>query len=84
MPEALDDKRVAETFILRIDAYRTAMSNYVMLLKELELSVDQLMTAFVQPRSAVSIAAFAQRSGELLARAEAWRRAYSNLGAGGY
>ena len=45
----MDDKRVAETFILRIDAYRTAMSNYVTLLKELELSVDQLMTAFVQP-----------------------------------
>ena len=82
-PEALDNKTVARGYLDRITAYRTAVSNYVMLLGELELSFDQLVAAFQQPRSAVSLAIIAERSGRLSANAEAWRKVYSTLRSGG-
>lgn len=82
-PEALDNKTVAKGNLDRIAAYRAAVSNYVMLLKELEISFDQLVMAFQQPRSAVSLATIAERSGRLSANAEAWRKVYSTLRAGG-
>ena len=82
-PEALDNKTVAKSHLDRIAAYRTAVSNYVMLLKELEVSFDQLVIAFQQPRNAVSLATIAERSGRLSANAEAWRKVYSTLRAGG-
>ena len=82
-PEALDNKTVAKGHLDRIAAYRTAVSNYVMLLKELELSFDQLVMAFQLPRNAVSLATIAERSGRLSANAEAWRKVYSTLRAGG-
>lgn len=82
-PEALDNKTVAKGYLDRIAAYRIAVSNYVMLLKELEVSFDQLVAAFQQPRSAVSLATIAERSGRLSANAEAWRKVYSTLRAGG-
>jgi hypothetical protein len=82
-PEALDNKTVAKGHLDRIAAYRAAVSNYVMLLKELELSFDQLVMAFQLPRNAVSLATIAERSGRLSANAEAWRKVYSTLRAGG-
>jgi hypothetical protein len=82
-PEALDNKTVARAYLDRITAYRTAVSNYVMLLGDLELSFDQLVAAFQQPRNAVSLAIIAERSGRLSANAEAWRKVYSTLRAGG-
>lgn len=82
-PEALDNRTLAKGYLDRIAAYRIAVSNYVMLLKELEVSFDQLVAAFQQPRSAVSLATIAERSGRLSANAEAWRKVYSTLRAGG-
>jgi len=66
-PEALDSKTVAKGHLDRIAAYRAAVANYIMLLKELEMTFDQLVMAFQQPRNAVSLATIAERSGRLSA-----------------
>jgi hypothetical protein len=81
-PEALDNAAVAKEHLNRIAAYRTAVSNYVILLDELERAFEQLVAAFQQPRSAVSLASIAQRTAQLTAHAEAWRRVYSILRTG--
>jgi len=73
---------VAKEHLHRIAAYRTAVSNYVILLDELERAFEQLVTAFQQPRNAVSLASVAQRTAQLTAHAEAWRRVYSLLRTG--
>jgi hypothetical protein len=81
-PEALDNAAVAKEHLNRIAAYRIAVSNYVVLLDELEQAFAQLVTAFQQPRNAVTLAAVAQRTAQLTAHAEAWRRVYSILRTG--
>jgi hypothetical protein len=81
--EARENKTVAKGHLERVAAYRIAVSNYVVLLEELELSFDQLVIAFQQPRNAVSLANIAERSGRLSANAEAWRKVYSTLRTGG-
>jgi hypothetical protein len=81
--EARENKTVAKGYLERVAAYRIVMSNYVVLLGELELSFDQLVIAFQQPRNAVSLAIIAERSGRLSASAEAWRKVYSTLRTGG-
>lgn len=78
-PAALDNATVAKGHLVRISAYRIAVSNYVVLLNELEGAFDQLVKAFQQPRNTVSLASIAQRSAQLTAHAEAWRRIYSLL-----
>jgi hypothetical protein len=73
---------VAKEHLNRIAAYRTAVSNYVILHEELEQAFEQLVAAFQQPRNAVSLASVAQRTAHLMAHAEAWRRVYSSLRTG--
>ena len=81
-PQALSTESVAEMHLGRIAVYRTAVSNYMGLLEELEQACDQLVTAFQRPRSAVSLASIAEQSAQLTAHAEAWRRVYSTLRTG--
>jgi hypothetical protein len=81
-PEALNNPAVATEHLNRIAAYRIAVSNYVILLDELQQAFAQLVVAFQQPRNAVSLAAIAQRTAQLTAHAEAWRRVYSILRTG--
>ncbi|HXH11874.1 MAG TPA: hypothetical protein VNP04_19185 [Alphaproteobacteria bacterium] len=82
-PAALGNDTVAKGHLDRIAAYRIVVSNYVVLLGELERTFDQLVAAFQRPRSTVSLAELAQRSAQLTAHAEAWRRVYSLLRTGG-
>lgn len=81
-PEALNNEAVAQVHLDRIAAYRVVVSNYVALLDELERSFDQLVIAFEKPRSAASLTLAVQRSAQLAAHAEAWRKAYTSLRAG--
>ena len=82
--ESLDEQRVAEIFVGRIELYRTGVSSYVTLLKELESSFDELVTAFQQPRNAVSLAVIVQRYVRLSATADAWGRSYLSQRPVGY
>ena len=79
---ALDNETVRKGYLDRIAVYRVAVSNYVVLLGELERTFDQLVAAFQRPRNAVSLAELAQRSAQLTVHAEAWRRVYSQLRTG--
>ena len=81
--EAADNEGVAKQYLDRIEAYRIAVSNYVVLLDDLEQAFEQLVVAFQTRRNAVSLASVAQRSAQLTAHADAWRRVYSILRAGG-
>lgn len=82
-PEALTSKTAAKVQLDRIAAYRIAVSNYVVMLGELERTFDELLVVVQQPRSSASLALVAERSAHLSAYADNWRRVYSALrGAG--
>jgi hypothetical protein len=82
-PESLTNKVVAKSHLDRIAAYRAAVSNYVVLLAELDHTFDELVVAVQRPRNTVSLALVTDRSNRLAAHADAWRRVYSALRAGG-
>lgn len=82
-PESLTNKVVAKSHLDRIATYRAAVSNYVVLLTELDHTFDELVIAVQQPRNTVSLALVADRSNRLAAHADAWRRVYSSLRSGG-
>jgi hypothetical protein len=84
---ALDDKasgnpEIAKGPLERIATYRIAVSNYVILLDQLEETFDELVTAIKQPRNGASLAFIARRSAELSANAVAWRKVYSTIRTG--
>jgi hypothetical protein len=81
-PKALDDPEVAKEPLERIAAYRIVVSNYVILLQQLEETFDELVAAVKQPRSGASLAFIARRSAELSANAVAWRKVYSTIRTG--
>jgi hypothetical protein len=80
--KALDDPEVAKGPLERIAAYRIAVSNYVILLDQLEETFDELVAAIKQPRNGASLAFIARRSAELSANAVAWRKVYSTIRTG--
>ena len=82
-PESLANKVAAKGHLDRIAAYRAAVSNYVVLLDELEHTFDELVAAVQRPRNTASLALITDRSNRLAAHADAWRRVYSGLRAGG-
>lgn len=82
-PESLTNKVAAKGHLDRIAAYRAVVSNYVVLLAELDHTFDELVAAVQRPRSTVSLALVADRSNRLAAHADAWRRVYSALRVGG-
>jgi hypothetical protein len=52
-------------------------------LSELEKAFDELVYACQHPPNSMSLAIAAQRSGELVAYAESWRKVYMLLRTGG-
>jgi hypothetical protein len=81
-PRALDDPEVARGYLERIAAYRIVVSNYVILLQQLEETFDELVAAIKLPRNGASLAFIARRSAELSANAVVWRKVYSTIRTG--
>lgn len=63
----------------RIEAYRTAVSNYVVLLDQYERLLDRLVDSYDATGKVVTLSGLVQQSAQLSAQADAWRRTYSAL-----
>ncbi|MFP3646535.1 hypothetical protein [Paraburkholderia sp. SIMBA_054] len=74
---------LATAEIAKVDAYRVTVSNFVVLLGKLQDAWELTVAAAQSPQSPVTLAQLAQRSGELRADADAARRAFSFIRAGG-
>ncbi len=81
--DALKSPVIAKNHLDRISNYRIVVSNYVVLLGQLQNTFDELVTAVQQPSNPASVAFVAEKSARLAAHADTWRRVYSTLrGAG--
>ena len=81
--DALKSPVIAKNHLDRISNYRIVVSNYVVLLGQLQNTFDELVTAVRQPSNPASVAFVAEKSARLAAHADTWRRVYSTLrGAG--
>ena len=78
----LDNPEVAKVEIDRIEGYRVAVSNFVVLLDQYRSLLHDLVAAYDAPRGSVTLASLVERSGDLAARADAWRRTLANLRTG--
>jgi hypothetical protein len=67
---------------LRIEAYRVAISNYVVLLDRYRELLKDLVAAYDSPRNPVTLARIAERSAQLSTQADAWRRSLASLRTG--
>jgi len=72
-------KAIAEAEKNRIDAYRIAVSNYVVLLDQYEHLLQQLVAAYDTEGKTLTLAGLVEQSAQLSAQADAWRRTYSAL-----
>jgi hypothetical protein len=79
---ALDKPDVAAAEAARIEAYRIAVSNYVVLLDQYGSLLGDVVKAYDQPNGAVTLGSLAERSAQLSAQADAWRRSLASLRAG--
>jgi hypothetical protein len=77
--QGLTSADVATAEALRIETYRSAVSNYVVLLDEFERLLTRLVQGYDVEGRSITLAGLAQRSAELSAQADAWRRTYSAL-----
>ncbi|MER9581143.1 hypothetical protein [Mesorhizobium sp. M0276] len=62
-----------------MDAARTKVANYVVLVDRLETNFNQMVVAYSRPSNPVSLAAVAEASGNLAADAKAARAAFASL-----
>jgi hypothetical protein len=79
---ALDKPDVAAAEAARIEAYRVAVSNYVVLLDQYGSLLGDLVNVYDQPTGTVTLGSLAERSAQLSAQADAWRRSLASLRAG--
>lgn len=79
---ALDKPDVEAAEAARIEAYRIAVSNYVVLLDQYGSLLGDLAKVYDQPEGAITLASLAERSAQLSAQADAWRRSLASLRAG--
>lgn len=77
-----DDQAIANAEAARIEAYRVAVSNYVVLLDQYGRLLNELVAAYSRPKGSLSLGYLAEQSAELSARAEAWRRSLASLRSG--
>jgi hypothetical protein len=75
----LGNIEVAKVEAQRIEAYRAAVSNYVLLLDEYRELLRALAAAYDRPRQTATLAHLAERSAQLSARSDAWRRSLASL-----
>jgi hypothetical protein len=76
--QGLASADVAKAEAARIDAYRTAVSNYVVLLDEYQRLLSQLVESY-DTDGTITLSSLARRSAELSAQSDVWRRTYSAL-----
>lgn len=79
---AIDKPGEARVDADRIEVYRVAVSNYVVLLDQYEALLRDLVKGYSQPRGAITLASLAERSAQLSAQSDAWRRSLASLRAG--
>ncbi len=79
---AVDKPDVEAAEAARIEAYRIAVSNYVVLLDQYGSLLGEMVKVYDHPRGAVTLASLAERSAQLSAQADAWRRSLASLRAG--
>jgi hypothetical protein len=72
-------KAIAEAEAYRMESYRNAVSNYVVLLDQYESLLKQLVAAYDTEGKVVTLAGLVEQSAQLSAQADAWRRTYSAL-----
>jgi hypothetical protein len=77
--ESPDNQAIANAEAARIEAYRVAVSNYVVLLEQYRRLLNELVAAYSRPGGSLSLGYLAEQSAELSARAEAWRRSLASL-----
>jgi hypothetical protein len=82
-PAALDNAAIAKPEILRIDAYRVTVSNFVVLLNGLETALDKLVRAVEDPDETASVQSLAEETANLRIYADAVRKAIATLRQGG-
>lgn len=80
--EAAQNPAVAAVEVARVEAYRTAVANYVVLLGKMQSAWDLTLAAAVTPASQAGIATLVQQTSELKGDAEAARRAFAILRTG--
>lgn len=80
--QGLANTEVARVESLRIEAYRVAISNYVVLLDRYRELLKDLVAAYDSPRNPVTLARIAERSAQLSTQADAWRRSLASLRTG--
>jgi hypothetical protein len=74
---------VAAADVAHVEAYRTAVANYVVLLGKLQTAWDLTIAAANTPRSKGDLSMLVQQTAELKGDAEAARRVFTILRAGG-
>jgi hypothetical protein len=79
---AIDKPETAKVEADRIEAYRIAVSSYVVLLDQYEALLRDLVKVYDQPRGPITLASLTERSAQLSAQADAWRRSLASLRAG--
>jgi hypothetical protein len=82
--DGLVNAEIAELESRRIEAYRVAVSNYVVLLDQYQSLLSGLVRAYDVEGKSVTLAGLAERSAQLSAQADAWRRTFSALRLGLY
>ncbi len=80
--ESPDSQVVARAEAARIEAYRVAVSNYVVLLDQYGRLLNELVAVYSRAKGSLSLGYLAEQSAELSARAEAWRRSLASLRSG--
>lgn len=79
---ALDNVESSRNEAAKVEAYRVAVSNYVVLLDQYKDLLGYLVQVYEAPRGSLTLAELNARSARLSAQAEAWRRSLAGLRAG--
>jgi hypothetical protein len=77
--DGLANAEIARLESRRIETYRVAVSNYVVLLDQYQALLTSLVQAYDVEGRPVTLAGLGERSAELSAQADAWRRTFSAL-----
>lgn len=77
--DGLVNAEIAQLEAGRIETYRVAVSNYVVLLDQYQALLSSLVAAYDVEGKALTLAGLAERSAQLSAQADAWRRTFSAL-----
>lgn len=75
----LTNSEVAAAEAKRIEAYRLAVSNYVVLLDQYQRLLDRLVQSYDVEGRPITLSGLVQQSANLSFQADAWRRTYSAL-----